>query len=225
MILLTEVQYNPSIAYFQRVMQAESILIEKHEHYIKQSYRNRCHILTAHGVKELTIPVKKGNRKTIISELEIDYSQNWINVHWRSIRSAYGSAPFFTYYSDYILSIYEQKPTFLFNLNLDLLHFYLKCLNIKKPVLCTDTYKPEYNEEVADLRNKIHPKIKSAILEIKTYNQVFGKQFAPDLSIIDVLFSQGPETLFYLEVPPAAPWTFACKCLFLREAMLLGKHH
>ena len=205
MILLTEIQYNPSIAYFQHVVQAESVLIEQHENYVKQSYRNRCHILTAHGVKELTIPVKKGNRKTKITELEIDYSQNWINVHWRSIRSAYGSAPFFTYYSDYLQHIYEERQRYLFNLNLELLRFYLKCLNIKKPVSCTDTYRLEHTPEVADFRNKIHPKFNSAILEIKSYNQVFGKQFVPDLSIIDVLFSQGPETLFYLEVPPAAP--------------------
>jgi len=109
MILLTEIQYNPSIAYFQQVIRAESLLIEKEEHYIKQSYRNRCRILTAHGPKNLAIPVKKGNQKTKISELEIDYSQNWINVHWRSIRSAYGSAPFFAYYSDYLADIYHQQ--------------------------------------------------------------------------------------------------------------------
>jgi hypothetical protein len=198
MILLTEIQYNPSIAYFQQVTRAESLLIEKQEHYIKQSYRNRCRILTAHGPKELAIPVKKGNRKTKISELEIDYSQNWINVHWRSIRSAYGSAPFFAYYSDYLADLYHQKQPLLWDFDLALLRFYLKCLNIKKPVLFTDSYMPGYGGDVADLRNKIHPKLNSDILEIKPYNQVFGKQFVPDLSIIDVLFSQGPETINYL---------------------------
>jgi len=204
MILLTEIQYNPSIAYFQLALRAESILIEQHEHYIKQSYRNRCRILTAHGPQDLTIPVKKGNRKTKITELEIDYSQNWINVHWRSIRSAYGSAPFFTYYSDYLQQIYEKKTQYLFELNLQLLRFYFKCLNITKPVLFTEAYIPEYSGPVADYRQKIHPKLNSAILDIKAYNQVFGKQFVPDLSIIDVLFLQGPETVFYLQVPPAA---------------------
>lgn len=204
MILLTEIQYNPSITYFQHVVQATGIIIEQHEHYSKQSYRNRCRILTAHGPKDLAIPVIKGNRKTKITELEIDYSQNWVNVHWRSIRSAYGSAPFFTYYSDYLQQIYEQKIPLLFQLNVALLRFYFKCLNIKKPVQFTETYIPVYSGEVADYRNKIHPKSNSAILEIKTYNQVFGKQFVPDMSIIDVLFSQGPETLYYLQVKPAA---------------------
>jgi hypothetical protein len=204
MILLTEIQYNPSIAWFQRALRAESILIEQHENYIKQSYRNRCRILTAHGPKDLNIPVKKGNRKTLITDIEIDYSQNWVNVHWRSIRSAYGSAPFFAFYCDYLQQIYEQKPKYLFRLNLQLLHFYLRCLNIKKPVLYTDAYMLEYPGEVADKRNKIHPKLNSAILDIKPYNQVFGKQFVPDLSIIDVLFLQGPETVFYLQVTPAA---------------------
>ena len=209
MILLTEIQYNPSITYFQQVVRAEKILIEKHEHYLKQSYRNRCRILTAHGPKELAVPVKKGNRKTKITELEIDYSQNWVNVHWRSIRSAYGSAPFFSFYSDYLQQIYEKKITLLFELNSTLLQFYLKCLNIKKPILYTESYVPVYSGEITDYRNKIHPKIKPDILEIIPYNQVFGKQFVPDLSIIDVLFSQGPETLFYLAVPSAAHWTFA----------------
>ena len=205
MILLTEIQYNPSIAYFQLALRAESILIEQHENYLKQSYRNRCRILSAHGPQDLTIPVKKGNRKTRITELEIDYSQNWINVHWRSIRSAYGSAPFFTFYSDYLQQIYEKKYQYLFELNLQLLRFYLKCLNIKKPVLFTQSYMPEYSGPIADYRNKIHPKLNSAILDIKSYNQVFGKQFVPDLSIIDVLFLQGPEAVFYLQVTPAAP--------------------
>jgi hypothetical protein len=205
MILLTEIQYNPSIAYFQLAMRADYILIEKHEHYIKQSYRNRCQILSAHGPLNLTIPVKKGNRKTKITELEIDYSQNWVNVHWRSIRSAYGSAPFFTYYSDYLQQIYEQNNKYLFELNLQLLRFYFKCLNITKPLSFTETYIQEYLNPVADYRNKIHPKLNSAILDIKAYDQVFGKQFVPDLSIIDVLFLQGPEAVFYLQVTPAAP--------------------
>jgi hypothetical protein len=198
MILLTEIQYNPGIAYFQQLIQADSLLVEKQEHYIKQSYRNRCRILTAHGPKELVIPVKKGNQKTKISDLEIDYRQNWINVHWRSIRSAYGSAPFFAYYSDYLEAIYHQRQPLLWDFNLALLRFYLRCLNIKKPLLFTESYMPGYGETVADFRNKIHPKVKPDNLEIKPYGQVFGKQFVPDLSIIDVLFSQGPETISYL---------------------------
>ena len=205
MILLTEIQYNPSIAYFQLALQAESILIEQHENYLKQSYRNRCRILTAHGPQDLTIPVKKGNRKTKITELEIDYSQNWTKVHWRSICSAYGSAPFFSFYSDFLQEVYEEKKKYLFEFNLALLRFYMKCLNIKKPILFTESYIPVYAGAVADYRSKIHPKLNSAILDIKVYNQVFGKQFAPDLSIIDVLFSQGPEAVFYLQVTPAAP--------------------
>ena len=205
MILLTEIQYNPGITYFQQVVRADEIFVEQHEHYIKQSYRNRCRILTAHGPKDLVIPVIKGNRKTKITEIEIDYSQNWVNIHWRSIRSAYGSAPFFTFYSDYLQQIYEGKPVYLFELNLQLLRFYFKCLNITKPILFTESYIPENAGTVADYRQKIHPKLNSAILDVKAYPQVFGKQFVSNLSIIDVLFLQGPETVFYLQVTPAAP--------------------
>ncbi|MGV3642531.1 MAG: WbqC family protein [Adhaeribacter sp.] len=198
MILLTEIQYNPGIAYFQQLNRAEGLMLEKQEHYIKQSYRNRCRILTAQGPLDLAIPVVKGNRKTKISELEIDYSQNWVNMHWRSIRSAYGSAPFYAYYCDYLADIYQSRQPLLWDLNLALLRFYLKCLNIKKPILFTGSYMPEYGEEVADFRNKIHPKKLPDNLDIKPYPQVFGKQFVSDLSIIDVLFSQGPEAITYL---------------------------
>ncbi|PSR53470.1 hypothetical protein AHMF7605_07990 [Adhaeribacter arboris] len=198
MPLLSEIHYNPCIAYFQRVNKTDEIWLEQHEHYLKQSYRNRCSILTAQGVKDLTIPVKKGNRKTLITEVEIDYDQKWLNTHWRTIKSGYGSAPYFTYYSDLLQQILEQRVPTLFGLNEALLNFYLKSLQIRKPITYTKEYITLYPNGVLDLRNQIHPKKKSAILDIKPYQQVFGKQFAPNLSIIDLLFSQGPAAKNYL---------------------------
>lgn len=201
MVLLTEIQYNPPISYFRQVLKADSLMLEKHENYTKQSYRNRCHILTAQGMQPLSVPVVRGNSKdkTIITDIEIDYSQKWDKVHWRAIQAAYGRAPYFEFYSDYIKEIYDRQPKYLFDLNVDLLKLYLKFLKVNKPLNFTDSYQEDTPEHVLDLRNKIHPKIITDNLHVKTYTQVFGKQFVSELSIIDLLFTQGPESLSYIQ--------------------------
>ncbi|NDK55062.1 WbqC family protein [Pontibacter sp. BT213] len=192
--------YNPSVQYFRQVLQSDGLLIEQHENYVKQSYRNRCHVLTAQGVVPLSVPILKGNSKdkTIITEIEIDYSQKWYNVHWRTIQAAYGRAPYFEFYSDYIQQVYERQPKYLFDLNFELLKLYLKLLKLNKPLLFTEAYQSEVPTNVLDLRNRIHPKIIPDNLHVNPYTQVFGKQFVPELSIIDLLFTQGPASLTYL---------------------------
>jgi hypothetical protein len=200
LILLTELMYNPPVEYFRQVLQSDGLLIEQHENYVKQSYRNRCHVLTAQGAVPLSIPVLKGNSKdkTVITEIEIDYSQKWYNVHWRTIQAAYGRAPYFEFYSDYIQQVYERQPKYLFELNVELLRLYLKLLKLNKPLNFTDSYQSEAPANVLDLRNRIHPKIIPDNLHVNPYTQVFGKQFVPELSIIDLLFTQGPASLTYL---------------------------
>ncbi|MDX5422640.1 MAG: WbqC family protein [Hymenobacteraceae bacterium] len=193
--------YNPPVQYFWHALRAEALLLEQHENYIKQSYRNRCHVLTAHGVQPLSIPVLRGNSKdkTRITDIEIDYSQKWHNVHWRTIQAAYGRAPYFEFYSDYIREVYERQPKFLFELNMDFLRLYLKLLRLNRPLSFTESYQTEVPDTVLDLRNKIHPKIYPDNLHVKPYTQVFGKQFASELSIIDLLFTQGPASISYLQ--------------------------
>ena len=200
LILLTETLYNPPLQYFRHALRADSLMLEQHENYVKQSYRNRCHVLTAQGVQVLSIPILRGSsqEKTKITEIEIDYSQKWVNVHWRTIQSAYGKAPYFEFYSDYIKEVYEQQPKYLFQFNTELLRLYLKFLKISKPLMFTDKYEPVAPENVLDLRNRIHPKIYPDNLHVKPYSQVFGKQFAPELSILDLLFTQGPRSLSYI---------------------------
>ncbi|WP_250419119.1 MULTISPECIES: WbqC family protein [Pontibacter] len=201
MILLTELMYNPPVQYFRHALQSDALLIEQHENYVKQSYRNRCHVLTAQGVVPLSIPVLKGNSKdkTVITDIEIDYSQKWHNVHWRTIQAAYGRAPYFEFYSDYIKQVYDRQPKYLFELNVELLKLYIKLLKLDKSLNYTETYQPDAPENVLDLRNRIHPKIIPDNLHVKPYTQVFGKQFVPELSIIDLLFTQGPASLLFLK--------------------------
>ncbi|MDX5346539.1 MAG: WbqC family protein [Hymenobacteraceae bacterium] len=198
MVLLTETQYNPPIAFFSLLKRADGLLLEQWENYMKQSYRNRCHILTSHGVQALAVPVKKGNKKIRITDIEIDYQQKWLDQHLRTIQSGYGSAPFFEYYKDYFWQVYEQQPRLLWDLNLSLLKLYLKFLKLKKEVQFTQEWHPEYEGITQDMRNKLHPKIQPDNLNVLPYKQVFGKQFAPYLSIMDLLFNQGPEAQKYL---------------------------
>ncbi|WP_181305835.1 WbqC family protein [Rufibacter sp. XAAS-G3-1] len=203
MQLLTELHHNPSILYFQKAFEADEILLEAHEHYQKQSYRNRCHILTAQGVVPLSVPVVKGNSKILVTELQIDYSQRWRDIHWRTIQSAYGSAPFFEFYADYLKDIYDRQPALLFELNMDLLKLFVKMLKLKKPIALTQTYVKTYEAPVLDWRGTLHPKKEPDILRLTPYRQVFGKQFAMNLSILDLLFNLGPEASTYLQNPAA----------------------
>jgi hypothetical protein len=197
MILLTEIQYLPPVEYFAEVLKYESLLIEGCENFQKQSYRNRCYILGANKVEELSVPVKKKEGKYGIREAEIDYDQKWLQIHWRSIVSAYGKSPYFEYYQDFFYKVYFKKHKFLFDLNYELLELCFKLTGISiKPEL-TGAYLPVTDGSstgIKDLRGQIHPK-KISKAELTGYTQVFGKDFVSNLSIIDLLFCEGKNSL------------------------------
>lgn len=214
MILLTELHYHPPAALFAELLRADGILLEAHEHYRKQTYRNRCLIRTAQGVQPLTVPVLDGNRaeKVSVSAIEIDYRQNWIHQHWRTLQTAYGNSPYFEYYADYLHDIYVSKPVVLFDLNQQFFRLLLKCFRIALPLHLTTEYQAEYpnnfppftllsTHQVLDRRDWLTPKaaIKTpepdtpaASALVRPYPQVFGPGFEPGLSVLDLLFSQGP---------------------------------
>lgn len=209
MILLSELPYNPPIAFFGAVLPAEKLLLEAHENYRKQTYRNRCLILTAQGVQPLTVPVLDGNRseKVKTAEIEIDYRQNWIHRHWRTLQTAYGNSPYFEYYADYFHDIYVQKHPRLFDLNLALLHLLLRCLRLPTILELTATYEPTYPAPVLDFRDCLSPKAAPALGRPDSpaappvpipYQQAFGAGFVPGLSLLDLLFMQGPAAGDYL---------------------------
>src|SRR4051812_40110753 len=128
MILSTA--YLPPVEYFQKIVSVPNISIEKHEHFVKQTYRNRCHILGANGLQILSIPLTNTHEKTPISKKEIAYAQDWQKLHWRSIRSAYANSPYFIYYEDDLRTFYETRFEFLFDYNTELLKTILKLLKI-----------------------------------------------------------------------------------------------
>src|SRR5688572_5468492 len=119
--VLIECQYLPSIAYFVAIQNSPEIVLEACEHYVKQTYRNRCHILTSQGVDTLIVPLTSKHGKVMIKDVRIDYGQKWLNNHWRTLQSAYGNAPFYEYYSEDLKKVLFTRHEFLFDLNYNLL--------------------------------------------------------------------------------------------------------
>lgn len=192
---LIELHYLPSIAWFAATQSFDTIILEKHEHFIKQSYRSRCKIVTSQGVQELTVPLTGKHGKTVITDIKIDYTQKWLNNHWRSIVSAYNNAPFFEYYSDALHNTLYKEHKFLYDLNLELLTICRGWLKLTTTVTETLAYEKILPTETTDLRNLVNAK-KPADCEKffhpMPYPQVFGSTFAANMSIIDLIFCEGP---------------------------------
>ncbi|RZK22706.1 MAG: hypothetical protein EOO56_07605, partial [Hymenobacter sp.] len=200
--VLTELHYLPSIPFFQQLLAADALLLDAHEHYHKQTYRNRCLVLTAQGPQPLTVPVVDGGRaeKVTTSAIEIDYRQNWRHRHLRTLQTAYGNSPYFGYYADYLHDIYAEKPVRLWDLNLALLHLLLRCLRWPLPTALTTEYlapTPALTPALLDKRDFLTPKNplnrpQADSTSQRPYGQVFGPAFVPGLSVLDLLFMQGP---------------------------------
>ncbi len=196
--LLLSTAYLPPAIYFRLIRDADTVSIEGEENYIKQSYRNRCRILSSNGILNLSVPVTKGNMlKMPVKDIRIDWSKRWRQVHLRSISSAYGRSPFFLYYSDNLFSIYNKNHRFLIDLNHELILECLKLLSINKCINYTSSFEaPGHNPD--DYRYKISPGKEPEFIT-DPYIQVFGKAgFVPGLSIIDLLFNLGPDAAMYL---------------------------
>ncbi len=186
--------YLAPIKYYAILLDAKNCIIEHHEHFIKQSIRNRCEIYGANGKLRLTIPKeRKGSSKTIISKIKISYKDDWQKLHWNAIKSAYNSSPFFEYYSNELEVFYQEKESNLIVFNNKLQEVILDLLQEEKNSTTTIEYLNSGN--FTDLRNH------DFILENpEKYNQVFMENhgFIPNLSILDLLFNLGPESSDYL---------------------------
>jgi hypothetical protein len=194
--VLIEVQYLPSVAYFAALANSSGIVLERHEYYVKQTYRNRCHVNTSQGASTLIVPVTAKHNKTLITDIRVDYSQKWVNNHWRTIRSAYGNAPFFEHYADELEKVLYTKYDFLYDLNVRFLSLCLKWLRWGIPVTETLSYETTAEPDTMDLRSKINSKKLdnlSNFFHASPYTQVFGNAFVGNMSLIDLIFCEGPE--------------------------------
>lgn len=199
---IIELHYLPSIPYIASWVHFDEVIIESKESYSKQSFRNRCQIRTANKIDDLIVPIQKGNSNIPIQEIRIDQNQSWINNHWRAIQSAYGNAPFFEHYKHDIEKILNTNPRFLFDLNLQFLELVLRMIGLNKKIIFSQKYEKKYPHDILDLRSAIHPKQGRNVLDFynpQEYTQVFGDQFVEDLSIIDLIFCEGPNAFNILK--------------------------
>jgi len=195
--MLLSTAYLPPVEYFQKIASTDKIIIEPHEHFVKQTYRNRCTIYGANGVLALSIPLENTHDKTTITQKKISYKQNWQKLHWRSIESAYRNSPYYIYYADELKVFYENEFELLIDYNTEQLKVLLKLLKIKTEIAFTEAFEKEVEP---DFRNTISPKTSMEEKNFKPYTQVFSEKhgFKPNLSIIDLLFNKGPETKEFL---------------------------
>ena len=196
-ILLSTAYFAP-VRYFTKLAAFSESYIEQHEHFIKQTYRNRAIILGANGPISLIVPVEKGRgQKIAIKDLRISYDENWQRNHWRTIFSAYNSSPFFEYYAHDLEPFFLKKHTFLFDFNQQITETMLEILDIQTTINLTGAFE-QIPDGCLNYREKINPKVPiNAYNEhfiAQPYTQVFCNKFGfmPDLSILDLLFNEGP---------------------------------
>ncbi len=200
MQLVCELHYLPSIKYFSEIIKADKIIIEANENYQKQSYRNRCYILSANGTLGLTVPVVNNENK-LIRDIKIDYSQRWQQIHLRTLSAAYGKSAFFEFYFHAFEKIILSKHAFLFDLNLALLTKCLAILKTEKQIILSESYHKEYSGDIFDNRNRITVENSKPVeneIYAKKYFQLFGNVFVSNLSIIDLIFNEGTNAKHYL---------------------------
>lgn len=202
---LLQTTYFGPIQWYQKLYRYDHCLIEQYDSFQKQTYRNRCVIATANGVQALTVPVEHSDDKMLTKDLRISDHNQWRRVHWNALQSAYSESPFFEYYADDLHPFFEKKHEFLLDFNEAIRQKVCELIDIHPNVEYTSEYTSDIQHQTSDITdfreviNAKHPQ-PDAEFNAKTYWQVFQHKhgFLPNLSILDLLFNMGPESIFYL---------------------------
>jgi WbqC-like protein len=199
MPILIHPTYFPSIATFAAMAQADTVTLEMDDNFQKQTHRNRMYIYSPNGIQLLNIPVKhskEAHQKT--RDIKLETAFDWQKQHFKSLEAAYRSSPFFEYFEDAMMPVFEKDYTFLMDLNLDTMDIVSKCLRMDSNYPQTTEYFKEATG-FQDFRYLANGKKDKAQLE--SYTQVFGDKhgFINNLSILDLLFNEGRHALDYLK--------------------------
>ena len=205
---LLQTTYFGPIQWYQKLYRYDHCMIEQYDSFQKQTYRNRCVIATANGVQALTVPVEHTNLSPLTShlsplvkDLRISDHNQWRRVHWNALQSAYSESPFFEYYADDLHPFFEQKYDYLLDFNEAIRQKVCELLDIHPDVSYTSDFRHQTSDitDYRDVINAKHP-MPDADFTPKPYWQVFQHKhgFLPNLSILDLLFNMGPESIFYL---------------------------
>lgn len=198
--------YLAPVSYYVQLYACKKAYIERYDHYVKQTYRNRCVIAAADGPLALTIPTEKSvTLKCPMKDVRISDHGNWRHMHWNALVSNYRNSPFFEYYADDFRVFYEKKYPFLWDYNQEICELVCNLIDIHPLMEGTLEYKTEFAPGEKDCRNLVNPKRNglsgSADIVSVPYYQVFKDKlgFLPDLSVADLLFNMGPESLLVLQ--------------------------
>ena len=201
---LLQTTYFGPIQWYQKLYRYDHCLIEQYDSFQKQTYRNRCMIATANGTQALTVPIIHNGE--LVKDLRISDHNQWRRVHWNALQSAYSESPFFEYYADDLHPFFEQKYDFLVDFNEAIRQKVCELIDIHPNVEYTTKYQPSALNpqpstltDFRDVINAKHPQPDEGFTT-KEYWQVFQHKhgFLPNLSILDLLFNMGPESVFFL---------------------------
>ena len=205
--ILIESAYLPPISWFTFAAAAGEVWLDKHEHFEKRSYRNRCHIAGPNGMLRLTVPLMSGKHMLPMSDVKICNTENWQEHHWRSICTSYRRSPFFEFYEDRLAPFYQIPQTSIFGLNRDLIIALSGMMGLELNLFASTSFMARPGDDMADLRSLLRPNGPYAGyaegFRAPVYQQVFGNRtgFLADLSIIDLLFNAGPEACVIIRNP------------------------
>ena len=222
--ILATTYFGP-VQWYQKLNRFDGVLMEQHEHFLKQTYRNRCIIATTQGLQALTVPVEKtpsnlpegrlscsplpigeGSGERLIKDVRISNHGKWRKEHWNALLSAYGESPFFEFYEDDIRPFFEDRWEYLLDFNMVITEKMCELLDIHPHIELTSSYQNSLptgeSWEGVDFRTAIHPKHPQEDSDFcpKPYYQVYKERFGfqPNLSILDLLFNMGNEAVLYL---------------------------